>query len=90
MRFSLVKLQDSGAHGLRGHREPVLALYPRSTAQLGQHNRHKQNTDICHSPFAEIPLPSTSDSEVGPPPQILLSRVMLFGNGRREFSGTTQ
>jgi hypothetical protein len=30
-----VKLQDSGAHGLREHRELVLAPCPRSTAQLG-------------------------------------------------------
>jgi hypothetical protein len=36
------------------------------------------------------PSPSTGDGEVGSPPQIYLSRVMLFGNGRREFSGTTR
>jgi hypothetical protein len=36
------------------------------------------------------PSPSTGDGKVKPPQQIQLSRVMLFGNGRREFSGATR
>jgi hypothetical protein len=34
MRFSLVKLQESGVYGLRGHQQPVLTPHPRSTALL--------------------------------------------------------
>jgi hypothetical protein len=60
MRFSLVKLQDSGAHGLRGHREPVLASYPCSTAQLGQHSRRKKNTDICRPTYGDTPPPPSA------------------------------